>query len=151
MRMRTKVGGSEACGAVCMQYHVLTTHTSNTPSFLPADQLEDRSSMSVYVWKTHELARERACHPEKKRTVLILYTGGTIGMMWSEKEGTYSTVHVNKRMEAYCHVHALHWGSGRVIFISTGQKSESVSLQKTISCGCVIGSIIYCCVIGPYH
>ena len=64
----------------------LTTHTSNTPSFL----LEERSSMSVYVWKTHELARERAGHPEKKRTVLILYTGGTIGMMWSEKEGMHS-------------------------------------------------------------
>ena len=43
--------------------------------------------MSVFVWKTKEAAAEHGAHPENVRRVLIIYTGGTIGMKWSKETG----------------------------------------------------------------
>lgn len=40
--------------------------------------------MSEFLWKKEDLAA-CASHTEKKRRVLVLYTGGTIGMKWTEK------------------------------------------------------------------
>lgn len=43
--------------------------------------------MSEFVWKTQEVAAEQSAHPENVRRVLVLYTGGTIGMKWSKESG----------------------------------------------------------------
>lgn len=45
--------------------------------------------MSEYVWKEREAVTEQNSDPEKIKKVLVLYTGGTIGMKWT-KEGSYS-------------------------------------------------------------
>lgn len=41
--------------------------------------------MSEFAWKRKELAAKQAVEPVKKRRVLVLYTGGTIGMKWTDK------------------------------------------------------------------
>ena len=43
--------------------------------------------MSEFVWKKQELAAVNDGHPEKVKKVLVLYTGGTIGMKWSPSTG----------------------------------------------------------------
>lgn len=47
--------------------------------------------MSEYKWKKQELAAEQRGLPEKLRKVLVLYTGGTIGMKWSDEIGKERT------------------------------------------------------------
>ena len=44
-----------------------------------------RSSMSELVFKKNEEEMDRVSQVEKKRRVLVLYTGGTIGMKWTDK------------------------------------------------------------------
>ena len=43
--------------------------------------------MSEFVWKTQDVAAEQSAHPENVCRVLVLYTGGTIGMKWSKESG----------------------------------------------------------------
>lgn len=44
-------------------------------------------AMSEFVWKKQEVTVEQGDYPEKIRRVLIVYTGGTIGMKWSKETG----------------------------------------------------------------
>lgn len=48
--------------------------------------------MSEYIWKKKEVAAENCARPEIVKRVLVLYTGGTVGMKWSEKNG-YQPAH----------------------------------------------------------
>ena len=41
--------------------------------------------MSEFVYKKNEEEMDRVSQVEKKRRVLVLYTGGTIGMKWTDK------------------------------------------------------------------
>ena len=43
------------------------------------------SSMSEFVYKKNEQEMDRVSQVEKKRRVLVLYTGGTVGMKWTDK------------------------------------------------------------------
>lgn len=43
--------------------------------------------MSEYVWKKQEAEAVQGDHPENIRRVLLLYTGGTIGMKWTKESG----------------------------------------------------------------
>jgi len=44
--------------------------------------------MSEYLWKKREVATEKRNYDEEEvKKVLVLYTGGTIGMKWTKKEG----------------------------------------------------------------
>lgn len=43
--------------------------------------------MSEYVWRKQDLVSETFGHPELVKKVLILYTGGTIGMKWNSDNG----------------------------------------------------------------
>ncbi len=43
--------------------------------------------MSEFVWKKQEVTTERGGQPEKLRKVLVLYTGGTVGMKWNQEIG----------------------------------------------------------------
>ena len=55
----------------------LPLHTSDPPI--------EQTTMSEFAWKRQELAAKQAAEPVKKRRVLVLYTGGTIGMKWTDK------------------------------------------------------------------
>ena len=44
-----------------------------------------KQTMSEFIWKRQELQNTHISQPEKKRHVLVLYTGGTIGSKWTEK------------------------------------------------------------------
>lgn len=43
--------------------------------------------MSEYIWKKQEAAAEACYRPEIIKRVLVLYTGGTIGMKWTKEKG----------------------------------------------------------------
>ncbi len=43
--------------------------------------------MSEYLWKKEEAAAEAFDRPEIVKRVLVLYTGGTIGMKWTKEMG----------------------------------------------------------------
>ena len=43
--------------------------------------------MSEFVWKKQELAAAGIGERPKIRRVLVLYTGGTVGMKWDKDEG----------------------------------------------------------------
>ena len=58
-----------------------TGHTFDTPLGTLQDTVAVK--MSEFLWKKEDLAC--SSHSEKKRRVLVLYTGGTIGMKWTEK------------------------------------------------------------------
>ena len=44
--------------------------------------------MSEYLWKKQEAAAERSNDTEQMKKVLVLYTGGTIGMKWTRNDGS---------------------------------------------------------------
>ncbi len=44
-------------------------------------------TMSEFIFKKQEVAAEARGQPERLRRVLVLYTGGTIGMKWSDEIG----------------------------------------------------------------
>ncbi len=50
--------------------------------------------MSEYLWKKREAASENTYAVDKLKKVLVLYTGGTIGMKWTE-EGKLSSALVS--------------------------------------------------------
>lgn len=52
-----------------------------------AEQLKEVRSMSEYLWKKEEAAAEALDRPEIVKRVLVLYTGGTIGMKWTKEMG----------------------------------------------------------------
>ena len=43
--------------------------------------------MSEYLWKKEEAVAEACGRPEIVKRVLVMYTGGTIGMKWSKEMG----------------------------------------------------------------
>ena len=43
--------------------------------------------MSEYIWRKREVAAETSSRSEIIKKVLILYTGGTIGMKWNGTAG----------------------------------------------------------------
>ena len=43
--------------------------------------------MSEYIWKKLDAASEHSDRPELLKKVLILYTGGTVGMKWTKQKG----------------------------------------------------------------
>lgn len=45
--------------------------------------------MSEFVWKKNEYALEHSHQPEDTRRVMIIYSGGTLGMKWSDENGEY--------------------------------------------------------------
>ena len=47
--------------------------------------------MSEFIRKRHEVAAEQVDRPETLQKVLVLYTGGTIGMKWDKVIGKYLT------------------------------------------------------------
>ena len=59
-------------------------------SSMSCDSLLHRgNTMSEYLWKKQDL-ESAITQVEKKRRVLVLYTGGTIGMKWTERGNIYS-------------------------------------------------------------
>ena len=45
--------------------------------------------MSKLVWKKNEYPLEHSHQPEDIRRVMIIYSGGTLGMKWRDKQGEY--------------------------------------------------------------
>lgn len=45
--------------------------------------------MSEFVWKKNEYALEHSHQPEDTRRVMVIYSGGTLGMKWSDENGEY--------------------------------------------------------------
>ena len=54
----------------------------------------DRSSsiMNEFVWKKHEYIREHSHRPVDTRRVMVIYSGGTLGMMYKEGQGQRDSV-----------------------------------------------------------
>ena len=46
--------------------------------------------MNEYTWKKHVYDKQLSQRPEGPRRVMIIYCGGTVGMMYTEKQGTRS-------------------------------------------------------------
>ena len=44
-------------------------------------------SMNEFVWRKHEYAKEHSHRPVDPRRVMIIYSGGTVGMMYGEDQG----------------------------------------------------------------
>ena len=58
-----------------------------------SSELEHRlpQIMSEFVWKKNEYALEHSHQPEDTRRVMIIYSGGTLGMKWGDEHGEYGT------------------------------------------------------------
>lgn len=61
------------------------THAHTPSQFTYFSQLPAVGDMSEFLWKKQDL--ECSSQVEKKRRVLVLYTGGTIGMKWRNENG----------------------------------------------------------------
>ena len=59
------------------------------PGQYPGVELTRRRSsiMSEFLWKKHEYAKEHSHRPEDTRRVMVIYSGGTLGMMYTEGQG----------------------------------------------------------------
>ena len=55
------------------------------------------NAMTEFAWKRKEIAAKQAAEPVKKLRVLVLYTGGTIGMKWTERGLFVTRAAVNVR------------------------------------------------------
>ena len=56
------------------------------------------SMMNEFVWKKQETIAEVSSMPENVRKVLVIYTGGTIGMKFTSENGRFG-VQVIKRCD----------------------------------------------------
>lgn len=48
--------------------------------------------MSEYLWMKQDVVAETCDRPEIVKKVLVLYTGGTIGMKWNVENGEFNVV-----------------------------------------------------------
>ena len=46
-----------------------------------------RTAMSEFAWKKHEYAKKHCRRPEDTRHVMVIYSGGTIGMKYAPDQG----------------------------------------------------------------
>lgn len=51
----------------------------------------EQQIMSEFLWKKKEYALEHSHKPEDIRRVMIIYSGGTLGMKWDDEQGEYGT------------------------------------------------------------
>lgn len=93
------LGGAEReglRGVVDKQWSRVRTHPGHTSASDQSSPLSASLSVSVsvplahtimseYLWKKQDVEMECARQLEKKTRVLVLYTGGTIGMKWTDK------------------------------------------------------------------
>lgn len=59
-----------------------------------SDISRQRSSsiMSEFVWKKQEYIKEHSHRPVDTRCVMVIYSGGTLGMMYKEGQGQRDSV-----------------------------------------------------------
>ena len=43
--------------------------------------------MNEFVWRKHEYVRKNSLRPEHIRHVMVIYSGGTIGMKFAQDQG----------------------------------------------------------------
>ena len=50
-----------------------------------------RAIMNEFVWKKHEYTKKHSRRPEDTRYVMVIYSGGTLGMKYAPDQGDVST------------------------------------------------------------
>ena len=83
-------------------------------SSLDLFEFRPRQIMSEFVWKKLKYTREHGDEPDYIRRVMVIYSGGTLGMKYDAKQGEYFTTVtsvtaqiINDNSELYVLGHAL--------------------------------------------